>query len=58
MLVNGAFLFVRYKERGRLNNADYVAAAKSLGTTLALMALITLVFSRFGPGRDGETPKS
>ena len=52
LVVNAAFLFAQYKQRGWLTPRDYLAASESLATTLILLGGIAFLFSRFV--KDGK----
>ncbi|MSU64802.1 MAG: hypothetical protein EXS38_01580 [Opitutus sp.] len=47
LIVNGVFLSAQFKVRGQLLSRDWMLAALSLVTTLAALAIIALLFSRF-----------
>ena len=47
LIVNGVFLYAQFKARGQLLSRDWMLAALSLVTTLAALAIIALLFSRF-----------
>jgi len=48
LVMNAVFLFLQYQAKGILYPRDWLVAAKSLGATVAAIAVLAFLFSRVG----------
>ena len=56
LVVNGGFLFVQFKQTGRLLRHDYVLVSESLATTFAALGVLAFIVSQLNKHKESERP--